>query len=86
MEARAVQALEYCKRLKQQRIDEHKNLNSQERPCRGLTNREWYQSITRQKTTFSKGKKFASTRLWNHNHVPTEDGFLSLTIKIKSRR
>jgi len=83
MEAAAVIAHEYCKRYKQQRIIEHKLLNISERPCRGLNSREWFKLETRQKTVFSKGKKFASTRLWNHNHVPTEDGFLSLTIKIK---
>lgn len=85
MEAAAVQALEYCKRHKQNRIDEHRHLHSHEKRCSGLTNKEWFQSITKQKTTFSKGKKFASTRLWNHNHVPTEEGLLSLKIKIKSR-
>jgi hypothetical protein len=83
MEAAAISAHEYCKELKRQRLNEHRRLNSHERPCGGLTNQEWFKSITKQKTVFSKGKKFASTRLWNHNHVPTEDGFLSLTIKIK---
>lgn len=83
MEAAAVIAHEYCKRYKQNIISEHKRLNAHERPCHGLNSQEWMKSITRQKTVFSKGKKFASTRLWNHNHVPTEDGFLSLTIKIK---
>jgi hypothetical protein len=85
MEASAIAALEYCKQLKKQRLELHELKNSNEKKCRGLTDREWFINPTRQKRTFSKGKRFAYTRLWNHKHVSTEQGFESLTIKtIKS--
>jgi hypothetical protein len=83
MELSAILALEYCKKHKKKIIDEHRRLNSQERQCSGLTNSEWNKVITRQKTTFSKSKKFACTRLWSHNRVPTQDGIESLIIKTK---
>lgn len=82
MELEARLAHEYIKQLKKNRVDEHRRLNSHERPCSGLTYSEW-KLPTRQKTTFSKGKKFASTRLWSYKSVPTEQGFKSLTIKTK---
>ena len=80
MEAGAIAALEYCNNLKKIRLDEHRRSNSHERPCSGLTYSEWKLPI-RQKSTFSKSKKFACTRLWSHKSVPTEQGFESLTIK-----
>lgn len=80
MEAAAQLAHDYMKQVKQNRVDEHRHLHSHERRCGGLTYSEWKLPV-RQKTTFSKGKKFASTRLWSYNSVPTEDGFKSLTIK-----
>lgn len=82
MEAGAIAALKYCNNIKSIKLDEHRRINSAEGHCSGLTYREWKMPI-RQKSTFAKGKKFASTRLWNYKSVPTEQGFKSLTIKIK---
>ena len=82
MEANAILAHEYINKLKKDRVDEHRRLHSTEGPCSGLTYSEWKLPI-RQKKTFSKGKKFACTRLWSYKSVPTEEGFKSLTIKTK---
>lgn len=82
MELEAKLAHEYINQLRKNRVDEHRRLHSTEGPCSGLTYSEW-KLPTRQKTTFSKGKKFASTRLWSYKSVPTEQGFESLTIKTK---
>jgi len=82
MELEAKLAHEYINQLRKNRVDEHRRLHSTEGPCSGLTYSEWKLPI-RQKTTFSKGKKFASTRLWSYKSVPTEQGFKSLTIKTK---
>lgn len=82
MELEAKLAHEYIKQLKKNRVDEHRRLNSAVGPCSGLTYHEWKSPI-RQKSTFAKGKRFASTRLWNYKSVPTEQGFKSLTIKTK---
>jgi hypothetical protein len=83
MEASAVLAHEYYQEYKRQKIEEHKLQHSHEKRCSGLTNKEWFKTPTRQKSTFSKTKKYAYTRLWNHKHVPTEERFNSLTIKVK---
>lgn len=82
MEASAIAALEYCKQVKKDRLEEHRLSNLNERKCRGLTYSEWKLPI-KQKSTFSKGKKFACTRLWSHKSVPTEQGFESLIIKTR---
>jgi len=81
MEASMLKAHEYYKQLKQNRVDEHRRLHSQERPCSGLNDKEYSKVVIRQKTTFSKGKKFACTRLWKHNYVPR--GEESLLIKTR---
>jgi hypothetical protein len=83
MEAKAQQAHEYMKAYRAHRLKQHKIKNYDERRCKGLTNREWFVNATKQKSTFSKSKKFSYTRLWNHKHVSTEQGFESLTIKTK---
>ena len=85
MEAPALQAHEYMKAYRANRLEEHKAKNYHERQCKGLTNREWFINATKQKSTFSKSKKFAYSRLWNHNRVSTEQGFESLTIKLHKR-
>lgn len=83
MEASAVLAHEYWKECKRQRIEEHRLQNINERKCSGLTNKEWFRIPTRQKSTFSKTKRYSYTRLWNHKSVPTEEGYKSLIIKTK---
>jgi hypothetical protein len=69
MEASAVLALEHSNNIRRQRIEQHLVNNSNERQCRGLTTKEYFSVIVRQKSTFSKSKKFSCTRLWNHRHV-----------------
>ena len=83
MEASAVLSHEYYKEYKRQKIEEHRLKHAHEKRCSGLTNKEWFTKPTRQKSNFSKVKKFAYTRLWNHKSVPTEEGFKSLIIKTK---
>ncbi len=69
MEATAIIAMEYCNNIRRQRINQHIVDNSNEKRCSGLTLKEYYNTTTRQKSTFSKSKKFSCTRLWNHRHV-----------------
>jgi hypothetical protein len=80
MELAAIKAFIYMKRVRQDKVDEHRHLHSQEGPCSGLTYSEWKLPV-RQKKTFSKSKRFACNRLWNHRSVPTSQGIESLTIK-----
>jgi len=69
MEATAVAAMDYCNNIRRQRIEQHLVNNTNEKKCSGLTNIEYNSIIIRQKSTFSKSKKFSCTRLWNHRHV-----------------
>lgn len=69
MEQSAVLFMEKCKELKRLRLEEHKQRHIGERECRGLNEREWFRVTTRQKSTFSKGKKFSHTRLWNYKNI-----------------
>ena len=69
MERKAILAMEHCKELKRIAIEEHKRSHADERQCRGLSDVEWFKFSIKQKTTFSKSKKFSVTKLWNHNHV-----------------
>ena len=81
MDIEAMKAHEYCKQLKQNRVNEHRRLNSHSGQCSGLNDKEWLKALTRQKMAFSKSKKFAVSRLWNYHHVSTQQGLESLTIK-----
>jgi hypothetical protein len=69
MEAAAVAAMNYCSNIRRQRIEQHLVNNINEKKCSGLTTSEYFRTSVRQKSTFSKGKRFSCTRLWNHRHV-----------------
>ena len=69
MEQSAVIAHEYMKRLKQERIRVHKEQSEADGKCSGVTLSEMFRNPVRQKSTFSKSKKYSYTRLWNYKHV-----------------
>jgi hypothetical protein len=47
----------------------HRLKHSHEKLCSGLTDNEWNAVVTRQKTSFAKGKSFAYTARWNDYKV-----------------
>ena len=63
------QAVLEFKQIRARRLSEHRERNKNELGCSGLTDKEWLRSSTKQKQSFRKSKKFAYTRLWNHNKV-----------------
>lgn len=69
MEQSALIFLQECSELKKIRLEEHKKKHIGERACRGLSDQEWFRVKIRQKSTFSKGKKFSHTRLWNYKNI-----------------
>lgn len=75
MEVAAEMAHEYMRQVRRDRVEQHKNLHQQERGCRGLTNSEWYNTPTKQKSTFSKSKKYSCTKLWSYYHVARGEEF-----------
>lgn len=69
MEQSAVLFMEKAKEYKRLKIEEHKQRNISDRGCRGLNEHEWFRIQTKQRSTFTKGKKFSHTRLWNFRNV-----------------
>jgi hypothetical protein len=69
MEQSAIIAMQQAKEIKDKRLLEHKTLHAGERSCRGLNEQEWFKVSVKQKSTFSKSRKFSHTRLWNYKNV-----------------
>lgn len=47
----------------------HRLKHSHEKLCSGLTDKEWNAVVTKQKSSFAKGKSFAYTARWNDYKV-----------------
>jgi hypothetical protein len=69
MEQSAVLAHEYMLKIKQERIKQHKLNAEKDGKCSGITFTEMLRNPTKQKSRFSKTKKYAYTRLWNHKTI-----------------
>ena len=69
MEQSAIIAMQQAREIKLRRLQEHKERNLGERSCRGLNEQEWFKVSVRQKSTFSKSRKFSHTRLWNYRNI-----------------
>ena len=57
----------YAKQAKKLRAAEHRRKHSHEGLCSGLTQSEYNRVTVRQKTTFSKARKFTHNRMWRDN-------------------
>jgi len=55
--------------MRRNRARGHRLKHSHEKLCSGLTDNEWNAVVTRQKTSFAKGKSFAYTARWNDYKV-----------------
>ena len=58
---------ELCEYSKQQQIlraAEHRRKHAHEGLCSGLTDAEYNRMVIRQKSTFSKARKFTHNRMW----------------------
>jgi hypothetical protein len=69
MEQSMVNAMQYMQAIRDKRLEEHREKHSKDKQCSGLTENEWFKVKIRQKSTFSKSRKFAHTRLWNYKNV-----------------
>jgi len=58
----------YVKQARKDRARGHRLKHSHE-VCSGLTDNEWNAVVTRQKTSFAKGKSFAYTARWKDYSV-----------------
>ena len=61
------QLLIYAEQQKKLRASEHRRKHAHDGKCSGLTQSEYNKMTVRQKTTFSKARKFTHNRMWRDN-------------------
>ena len=57
----------YAEQQKKLRASEHRREHAHDGKCSGLTQSEYNKMTVRQKTTFSKARKFTHNRMWRDN-------------------
>ena len=58
----------YSLQQKKLRAAEHRRKHSHDGLCSGLTQSEYNRMTVRQKSTFSKARKFTHNRMWRETH------------------
>ena len=58
----------YSLQQKKLRAAEHRRKHSHDGVCSGLTQSEYNRMTVRQKSTFSKARKFTHNRMWRETH------------------
>ena len=58
----------YSLQQKKLRAAEHRRKHSHDGMCSGLTQSEYNRRTVRQKSTFSKSRKFTHNRMWRETH------------------
>ena len=56
----------YAKQQKKMRAAEHRRKHAHDGRCSGLTDKEYNQVKVRQKSTFTKARKFTHNRMWKY--------------------
>ena len=59
---------EYSLQHKKLRAAEHRRKHAHDGMCSGLTQSEYNRMTVRQKSTFSKARKFTHNRMWRDTH------------------
>ena len=60
--------LNYVEEQKKIRAAEHRRKFAHHGECSGLTDAEYNRVVTRQKSSFSKARKFTHNRMWQETH------------------
>jgi len=63
---------EYSIQQKKLRARGHRLKHNHDGQCSGLTDKEYNRVQTRQKSTFTKSRKFTHNRLWNYNNLKSK--------------
>ena len=58
----------YSLQQKELRAAEHRRKHAHDGLCSGLTQSEYNRMMVRQKSTFSKARKFTHNRMWRETH------------------
>ena len=72
----------YVEAQKKIRADGHRRLTLLNGTCSGLTDAEYNRVVTRQKSSFSKARKFTHNRMWQETHKKFDVAELKLIKKI----
>ena len=58
----------YAKQAQKDRARVHRLKHAHDGTCSGLTDNEYNKVVTRQKSSFSKARKFTHNRMWQETH------------------
>ena len=72
---------EYSKQQKELRAAEHRRKHAHDGLCSGLTQSEYNRMTVRQKSSFSKARKFTHNRMWRDTHKKFDTKQLNLIKK-----
>lgn len=72
---------EYSINRKKLRAAEHRRKHSHDGLCSGLTQSEYNRMTVRQKSTFSKARKFTHNRMWRETHKKFDTKQLNIIVK-----
>ena len=71
----------YSLQQKKLRAAEHRRRHAHDGMCSGLTQSEYNRMTVRQKSTFSKARKFTHNRMWRETHKKFDTKQLNLIKK-----
>ena len=71
----------YSLQQKKLRAAEHRRKHAHDGMCSGLTQSEYNRMTVRQKSTFSKARKFTHNRMWRETHKKFDTKQLNLIKK-----
>jgi len=72
---------EYSSQQKKLRARGHRLKHAHDGMCSGLTQSEYNKMAVRQKTTFSKARKFTHNRMWQETHKKFDTKQLNIIVK-----
>ena len=75
------QLLVYAEQQKKLRASEHRRKHAHDGLCSGLTQSEYNKMTVRQKSTFSKARKFTHNRMWRETHKKFDTKQLNIIVK-----
>jgi len=71
----------YSLQQKKLRAAEHRRKHAHDGMCSGLTQSEYNRMTVRQKSTFSKARKFTHNRMWRDTHKKYDTKQLNIIVK-----
>ena len=72
----------YAEQQKKLRAEEHRRKHAHEGLCRGLTYVEYTNVVHKQKSSYSKARKFTHNKMWRDTHTKFELKDLKLINRI----